>query len=345
MVKKNQDEIVGKYQSKKKQNLKIYDFIKYKLSRSGYELFKECSTFNSFISTQDKKKHKLIASNSCKNRFCPICAWKKARKDAMKIATMMEAIKVEEKKEFLFLTLTTPNIKADMVRSEIDRFNKAFSKLFKRERIMKSIKGYIRKLEMTYDKERFITKEMYKKKKAYYDKRGLKFGDNNPNYDTYNPHFHVLLCVDKNYFKRKELYIKQQEWLSMWREATDLPEITQVHIQKVELIREGNAVGEIAKYSAKDYEMSVSQDVFDVFYLGLKGRQLITFNGLFKEYASKYENGELDKYKTKDKNEYFYKLIATWNPDLLKFNREYIELTEEQKEKYNGHVIDEMEVD
>ncbi|WP_144511825.1 protein rep [Bacillus thuringiensis] len=317
MAKKNQDEIVGKYQPKKKQNLKIYDFIKYKLSRSGYELFKECSTFNRFLATQDKEKHKLIASNSCKNRFCPICAWKKARKDAMKIATMMEAIKLEEKKEFLFLTLTTPNVKADMVKSEIDRFNKAFSKLFRRERIMKSIKGYIRKLEMTYNKER----------------------------DDYNPHFHVLLCVNKSYFTDKRYYIPQKEWLEMWQEVTDLPEITQVHIQKVELVREGNAVGEIAKYSAKDYEMATSQEVFDVFYSALKGRQLITFNGLFKEYASKYEKGELDKYKTKDKNEYFYKLIATWNPDLLKFNREYLELTEEEKEKCNGHLIDEMEVE
>ncbi|WP_242465276.1 hypothetical protein [Bacillus thuringiensis] len=31
-----------------------------------------------------------------------MCAWRKAGKDAVKIATMMEAIKIEEKKEFLF---------------------------------------------------------------------------------------------------------------------------------------------------------------------------------------------------------------------------------------------------
>lgn len=317
MINKKQDVIVGKYQPKKKQNLKIYEFIDNKLSEGGRELFKDCSTFNQFISTSDKEKSKLIASNSCKNRFCPICAWRKACKDAMKIATMMEAIKLEEKKEFLFLTLTTPNIKGDAVKSEIDRFNKAFNKLFKRRNVARSIKGYIRKLEMTYNKER----------------------------DDYNPHFHVLLCVDKNYFKRKELYIKQKEWLSMWREATDLPEITQVHIQKVELIREGNAVGEIAKYSAKDYEMATSQEVFDVFYSALKSRQLVVYGGMFKDYASKYESGELDKYKSKDKNEYFYKIISTWNPDLFKFNREYLELSDVEKEKYNGHLLDEIEIE
>ena len=120
-----------------------------------------------------------------------------------------------------------------------------------------SIKGYIRKLEMTYNKER----------------------------NDYNPHFHVLLVVNKSYFTDKRYYIAQKEWLSMWREATDLPEITQVHIQKVELIREGKAVAEVAKYSAKDYEMASSQEVFDVFYEGLKGRQLIVYGGLCKEYA------------------------------------------------------------
>ncbi|MEK4975598.1 replication protein, partial [Niallia sp. FSL R7-0648] len=40
MIDKNQDEIVGKYQPKKKQNIKIYDFIKKNLSESGRELFK-----------------------------------------------------------------------------------------------------------------------------------------------------------------------------------------------------------------------------------------------------------------------------------------------------------------
>lgn len=347
MTEKNQDEIVGKYQPKKKQNVKIYDFIEKNLSESGRELFKSCSTFNQFITTQDKHNKKLINSNACKNRFCPICSWRKARKDALKISVMMEAIKLEENKEFLFLTLTTPNIKADLVRSEINRFNKAFNKLFKRRNIERSIKGYIRKLEMTYNKERFITKEMYKDKKNYYDKRSLKVGDNNPSYDTYNPHFHALLCVDKNYFKRKELYIKQEEWLDMWREVTDLYEITQVSIQKVNLIRGGKAVSEVAKYSAKDYEMSVSEDVFDVFYSALKGRQLIAYGGLFKEYAKKYESGELDKQLSEDQNEYFYKLIAAWDPDLLKFNQEYQELTTDEKQEYNGNgrLVDEIEVE
>src|SRR5699024_3601669 len=269
MSKKNQCEITGKYQHKKKSNLGIYEFIENKLSESGKELFKTCSNFSLFVTTKDKGKKKRVKGNDCKNRFCPICAWRKARKDAMKISIMMEAIRLEKNKEFIFLTLTTPNIKADEVKSEIDRFNKAFSKLFRRERIMKSIKGYIRKLEMTYNKER----------------------------NDYNPHFHVLLCVNKSYFTDKNYYISQKEWLEIWRDVTGLSEITQVHVQKIHSTR-GNTVAEIAKYSAKDYEMSTSQAVFDVFYTALKGRQVLVYGGLFKEFAKRYENGELDKYKS-----------------------------------------------
>ncbi len=315
MSRKKQDEVTGKFQPKKKQNLKIYEFIKEKLSEGGQELFRSCSTFNQFITTFDKQKMKLTHSNACKNRFCPICSWRKARKDAMKISIVMEAIKTEQNKEFLFLTLTTPNIKAEEVKSEIDRFNKAFKKLFDRKQVQKSIKGYVRKLEMTYNKER----------------------------DDYNPHFHVLLCVNKTYFTDRKQYITHEQWLEMWREVTELPEITQVHIKKVHGTV-GDSVSEIAKYSAKDYEMAINQNVFDMFYSALKGRQLIVYGGLLKEYVKKYENGELDTYKTKDQNEYFYKLLATWNKDLLKFSKDWEELSELEKEKYNGQTLEEIEI-
>src|SRR5699024_5648846 len=122
MVKVIQDKIIDKFQPKKKSNLKIYELMEDKLSENGKELFRLCSTFNQFITTQDKRDKKLTHSNACKNRFCPICAWRKARKDAMKISIMMESIKLEENKEFIFLTLTTPNIKGEDVKSEIDKF-------------------------------------------------------------------------------------------------------------------------------------------------------------------------------------------------------------------------------
>ncbi|HBC2749445.1 TPA: protein rep, partial [Enterococcus faecalis] len=53
------------------------------------ELVKECNTFMMMVadeSMENKKQHK---GNSCKNRFCPICAWKKSKKDALALSVMM----------------------------------------------------------------------------------------------------------------------------------------------------------------------------------------------------------------------------------------------------------------
>ncbi len=176
-------------------------------------------------------------SNSCGNRFCPLCTWNKAKKDAIMLSVLMKAIREQKEQEFIFLTLTAPNVQGDDLKKEINRFNHAFNKLFKRRNVEKVVNGYVRKLEVTYNQERFITCDMYKRAKDYYDKRNLKEGDHNLNYDTYHPHFHVILAVNKSYFNQGSQYIKQSKWLEMWRECMDDMSITQV--------------GSVAKFSKK----------------------------------------------------------------------------------------------
>ena len=96
---------------------------------------------------------------------------------------------------------------------------------------------------------------------------------------------------------------------------------------------EMSAVLEVAKYSAKGNEMYHSQSVFEVFYKSLKGRQLLTFNGLFKEYVAKYKKGELDKYKEKDESEYTHILTSIWKTS--KYENVLRELTVTEMEVYN----------
>ena len=59
--------------------------------------------------------------------------------------------------------------------------------------------------------------------------------------------------------------------------------ITQVDVRKLELEK---GVAEISKYSAKDSDYLITQDVFDVMYKALKGRQIITYNGYLKNQQS-----------------------------------------------------------
>lgn len=95
-----------------------------------------------------------------------------------------------------------------------------------------------------------------------------------------------------------------------------------------------DAVLEVAKYSAKGNEIYHSPSVFEVFYKSLKGRQLITFNGFFKDYVKKFKDGDLDSYKKTDENEYTHLLTSVWK----KSNYENVlrELTIEEFMEYNA---------
>lgn len=327
------DQEMEKVTSKKSLNRKAFHYIEKYLPETSAKYFAECNTFLTLLTDGEKSVKKAHKANNCNNRFCPVCSWKKAKKDAMKIGVMMAAVEQIEKKDFLFLTLTAPNCTGEELVDTINQFNKAFHKLFKRRNVNKAVKGYVRKLEVTTDQESIITKELYRRKKEYFDKRNLKVGDENPQHNTYNPHFHVILVVDKGYFKKAELYIKHEEWLQMWKDCMEDQSITQVRIEKLKQKGNSNAVAEIAKYTAKNDDLLHSQGVFDTFYKALKGRQLLTFHGIMKEYAKKYEEGELDEFKEQDKNIYTHLLIATWAN--TKYIQELRKLTEQELEKYN----------
>ncbi|MEN2009727.1 protein rep [Staphylococcus epidermidis] len=271
-----------KYTEKKQRNQVFQKFIKRHIGENQMDLVEDCNTFLSFVADKTLEKQKLYKANSCKNRFCPVCAWRKARKDALGLSLMMQYIKQQEKKEFIFLTLTTPNVMSDELENEIKRYNNSFRKLIKRKKVGSVIKGYVRKLEITYNKKR----------------------------DDYNPHFHVLIAVNKSYFTDKRYYISQQEWLDLWRDVTGISEITQVQVQK---IRQNNnkELYEMAKYSGKDSDYLINQKVFDAFYKSLKGKQVLVYSGLFKEAKKKLKNGDLDYLKEIDPTEYIYQIFGS----------------------------------
>jgi len=288
-----------------------------------------------------KENMKVHKADFCKNRFCPMCAWRKANKDALAISVMMEYIVEKEEKDFLFLTLTAPTVPADQLEDEIKKFNVSFKKMFERKELKSVVKGYIRKLEVTYDGDEFITKDMYKKRSPYYDKRGLKFGDDNPNYNKYHPHFHVLIAVNKSYFTDKNYYLSRDRWLQLWQEATGDYSITQVDIRKFKKHAKDSEVYEIAKYSAKDNDYLHSEEVFDVFYKALKGKRILVYSGLFKDANKKFKDGDLKEYMKEDTTEYVYLILYTWG------EKKYIqrEIQEVSADYFQQELIDEIETE
>ena len=310
---KKQDRI-EENKAKKIKNMKFLNIIKGKVGDTMLEIIENCSKFMMFYADESKEKLKLMKSNSCKNRFCPMCSWRKAKKDALKNSIIMKKLIADNQYAFLFLTLTAANVPGEELEKEIKDYVVAFKRLTKLKEFQKINIGYIRKLEVTYNKEK----------------------------NTYHPHYHILLCVNKSYFTSRD-YIKQKKWLTMWQRAKRDKTITQVDIRKIELNKEDKSFLEISKYTAKDSDYLQSQEVFNVFYDSLKGKQVITYNFIFKELAKKYDNGELDYLKDIDKTDYIYKLIYEW------LGNEYKEvllqkLTEEEKNKLD-HLIDEIDIE
>ncbi len=272
---------IERYESKKVRSEEFRDLVKSLVSDSYYWLIEECGTFLSFVGDKELNKIKMHRGNFCKHRFCPMCAWRKARKDALELSLMMQDIKISYDKAFIFLTLTTPNVVAERLGDEIKRYNKSFDKLFKRKVVKRVVKGYVRKLEITYNEKR----------------------------DDYHPHFHVLIVVNKSYFTDVKAYLNQKEWLRLWREATGISEITQVDVRRVKE-QNSNELYEMAKYTGKDSDYLSNEKVFKVFYESLKGKRAFAYGGLFKEVRKKLKNGDLDYLKEVDPTKYIYQIFV-----------------------------------
>lgn len=322
----------------------------------------QCGYFWEMAADMTLQKERTLNTYNCKSPWCPRCRWLKARKDASRIDVLMRYIQQGQDKRFIFLTLTAPNVTAEKLSEEITRYNKSFKKMMERKNIEKVVLGYIRKLEVTYNAQEFITRDMWygnkekhiKPHQNYFEKLGLKIGDRNPNFNTYHPHFHILIAVNKSYISGSRDYIAQSEWLKLWQDVMQDKTITQVDVRKVkDLLEQGNegeeankAVSEVAKYAAKDVDYTISELVFRTFYTALAGRQTTTYSGLFAEANKLYKEGELDDLKGKDNTNYIYRLFYDWERQA----GEYIltdmrELTTVEKAKLKGQPVDEMEVE
>lgn len=268
---------------------------------------KECGNFIKFQSSEDKTKFILAGGNFCNNRFCPFCSWLKAKRTAFELLELIKVVEYKEKFAFLFITLTVPNVPKESLREEIENFNISFNRLWKTKEFKAFNKGFIRKLEITYNEER----------------------------NDYHPHFHLVVAVNKSYFTSRD-YMSKRRLLELWQRATRNPNITQVDIKpcRMDTVKQ---VMELATYSAKQGELYSSKEVFDGFYEGLFRKKLLVYNGIFKEYKKKIEVGEVNPAEVIELNQILEE--ATREICLMWEKSSYLladerELPEEQRKKF-----------
>lgn len=271
--------------------MSLSDKKKIEMSNSGTLRIHSCGSWLQFLADKGIEKTKLVNGIFCNNRFCPICGKKKALKDAVEIKVMTEYVMQELKRQYIFVTFTAPNVSGEKLSEEITRYYRAFNHFIKLKKYKNVIKGYIRKLEVTYNND--------KKSKSY---------------NTYHPHFHVLISVSSSYFVRGN-YIKQADWLKDWQEVMQDETITQVDVRRLKTKTKDmleKSILEITKYIAKDSNYLSSEDVFENFYKGLRGKRQYGYGGDFKVARTKLKNKELEDYFTEDVTEWYWLLTNRW---------------------------------
>ncbi len=336
---------VRDWSDKKKRNLRlseIYEMIKKRYRKIHSEKFNRflnreersrmCATVLQFRKETEQKR-KLHHAYFCQLRLCPVCNWRRALKIFSQVSKIIQAIEQEKEHAYLFLTLTQKNVSSEELDSELDNMMKAWHRFLGYKKVKDVVKGSYRGLEITYDKEPQITKYMYQKKKEYYQKLGLKVGDENPNFDMYHPHFHVLIVVNKSYFSGSS-YLRHEEWQALWAKAMRLDYLPQVNIKRVK----GNtaeAVAEVAKYSTKDSDyviekdLDLSMNVVETLDYALQRRRLVSFSGIMKEWHKKLnlddtEDGDLVHIETDKDSELEGKMILetyAWNIGYMNYVR------------------------
>ena len=248
-----------------------YDDIAWRIEKCGISLmFRECSV------QPEKHPKKLVDGDFCRDRMCSQCQWRKSmRQFSVAVKVGHEAKRRYPGVNFLFLTLTIPNVILEELGDAIDILFVGWKNLYRRKEVAKCLIGYHRALEISYN-----VKE-----------------------NTFHPHIHAALLVPPDYFESKYrdkfiqqrdkdgnlvrykssnkkkgikkgdvklipnpdyYYVPRNEWLRMWQESMRMPQITQVDIRKIrgrkgeDEIKSGFA--EACKYSLKYWASNISDE-------------------------------------------------------------------------------------
>lgn len=257
-------------------NIVVGDTLKSKVSPLRDAAFKIecCGTRLGFDNDGE-----LRTANFCRLRVCPMCQRRRSLKIGAEFNRIMEHLNCS----WVHLVLTVPNCEDWELSDLLDTMQTCSSRLFRMEFVKKAFKGLARCTEVTY----------------------------NYSADSYHPHFHCLVAVNKSYFTSRDyinILFLRKVWTviftaAWWRGVNvrhksdgyflDLVEdlqdgdiIYQCHIGKADAA----AVSEIAKYAVKPLEIGLQGEALykplAVIYEALHSRRLIQTFGTVKTAAS-----------------------------------------------------------
>ena len=283
---------------------------------------KFCSSYLQFAVKGDGLK-KLIDANFCRVSLCPMCQWRRSMRTFFEVSKIMKIVKMRNPHYVsVFLTLTVKNCSLESLSKTLDNMFGGWNEFMRsgtlkpmtNGKVTNIVKGWFRALEVTYDGDEYINQRRYNSAKKYYDERGIKVGDENPNYNTFHPHFHAIMLVERQYFTGKD-YMQTKDWVQLWRKSARLDYDPVCDIRRTRTSKEKRKdVAEVAKYTYKDAEIlskrlsdEKQEAVVKSLSSALHGRRLYAYGGEMKAIAAELKklnsvDEEADLIKVNDDN-------------------------------------------
>jgi plasmid rolling circle replication initiator protein Rep len=297
-----------------------------------------CSGCLTFIKNTGTGEMSLKTANFCRERLCPMCQWRRSLKVFCQVSKVMDVVQQRrDDLEPVFISLTERNCAGEELKNRIGEIFQGWGNFSDHYKIRKIVVGWFRALEVEYDGDEIISEERYERNTGYYNRIGIKAGDANPNCDTFHPHIHAILMMEKSYFKSKD-YMHTTDWVKLWRTSMglDYDPICDIRAVKKNKARQ-KEVAEVAKYTFKDNEiLTHDNDLTDklVGILGdaLRYRRLFAFGGLLKDVAKELgaerpDEGDLVNVDDEKVREDIATLLEVycWNFGLSNYVRDEVE--------------------
>lgn len=225
---------------------------------------RDCSQLLDFRLVPEQKegayKLKLSAVRLCHCRQCIVCAWRRSLVyKARAYKALPKVVEDYPTARYLFITLTVKNCAITELRDTLKWMNQSFARLSKLKAFPAI--GYLKTTEVTKGKDGFSA----------------------------HPHFHLLAMTKASFFGRN--YIRQSEWVEMWRKSlrVDYNPVLDVQALKPESSPVA-LLAEIVKYQCKPNDLVLSdREWFLELTRQLHRTKAIAFGGIFKEYFRELE--------------------------------------------------------
>ncbi len=217
-------------------------------------------------------KLKLSSARFCRVRTCPVCQWRRSLMWKARAYKVLPRIVSDfPTHRWLFVTLTVKNCQITELKETLTWMNKSWQRLTQ----LKAwpAEGWLRSTEVTRGKD-----------------------------GTAHPHFHCLLMVKPGYFGKN--YIKQAEWVEMWRRSLRIDYNPVLDVQAVKKGQQPmQLVPELLKYCVKESDLVCDREWFIELTRQMHKMKAVVVGGLLRQYLAELEKEPEDLIGDDDQGE------------------------------------------